>query len=48
RALVRHVQDPLAERLLDRSLEGGGTLVLRERGDGVVVEALPKPPVAAP
>jgi ATP-dependent Clp protease ATP-binding subunit ClpB len=41
RAILKNVQDPLAEKLLDRSLSAGGALTLKVSGDDLVLEASP-------
>ena len=41
RAILKNVQDPLAEKLLDRSLSAGGALTLKLSGDDLVLEASP-------
>jgi ATP-dependent Clp protease ATP-binding subunit ClpB len=41
RAILKHVQDPLAEKLLDRSLSAGGALTLKLSGEELVLEASP-------
>jgi len=38
RAILRHVQDPLAEKLLEHGLAEGATLVVKKGGDGIVLE----------
>ncbi len=41
RAILKNVQDPLAEKLLDKSLSAGGALTLKLSGDELVLEASP-------
>ncbi|HVW25075.1 MAG TPA: AAA family ATPase [Polyangiaceae bacterium] len=39
RAILKHVQDPLAEKLLDKALAAGSALTLKLEGDELVLEA---------
>jgi ATP-dependent Clp protease ATP-binding subunit ClpB len=41
RAVLKHVQDPLAEKLLEQKSSGPGTFVVSVRGGEIVVEAAP-------
>ncbi|HEX7667940.1 MAG TPA: AAA family ATPase [Polyangiaceae bacterium] len=41
RAILKYVQDPLAEKLLEKSLPDGGTLKLRLDGEVFVFDAVP-------
>jgi ATP-dependent Clp protease ATP-binding subunit ClpB len=43
RAILKYVQDPLAEKLLEKSLPDGGTLKLRLDGEAFVFDAVPSP-----
>jgi ATP-dependent Clp protease ATP-binding subunit ClpB len=43
RAILKNVQDPLAEKLLEKSLPEGATLRLRLDGDAFVFDAVPSP-----
>jgi ATP-dependent Clp protease ATP-binding subunit ClpB len=43
RAILKNVQDPLAEKLLDKTLSDGATLRLRLDGEEFVFDAVPPP-----
>ncbi|HVU05722.1 MAG TPA: AAA family ATPase [Polyangiaceae bacterium] len=43
RAILKRVQDPLAEKLLERPLPEGTTLVLRTEGEDFVFDTVPPP-----
>jgi ATP-dependent Clp protease ATP-binding subunit ClpB len=42
RAILKHVQDPLAERLLRDKPQAGSVMLLRESGEGLSVELAPR------